>query len=104
MLLIHQQTKLYDVRSSLKYISCSLLQTFDSECPGINPAYKSQVIQMWPAFGDKQHIVKSYAIMTQVAECLSLLLQLVADLVLEVTVIHGNRDIVLLTQSFNCFG
>lgn len=82
MLLIHPQTMLYDMRSSLKYNSCSSPQTFDSECPRINSAYKSQVILMWLAFGNQQYTAVIYTIMTKVTECLLLLMQLVADLFL----------------------
>lgn len=41
-----------------------------------------------------------YIIITKVDESLLLFMQ-VADLLLEVIRIHGNTDIVLLTQSFN---
>lgn len=105
MLLIHQQTKLGDMRSSLTYNSWPHpTHTFDSmswdksslQIPGdsdvasiLEPTIYSKVI---------------YTIITRVAECLSLLKRLIADLLLEVIRIHGNTDTVLVTQSFNCFG
>lgn len=42
--------------------------------------------------------------MTKVAECLSFLMQLLSDLFLDIVMIYGNKDTVLVTLLFNCSG
>lgn len=90
VLLIHGQTKLSDMRSSLKQNSCAPTQTFD---------WDKLSLQRFPGDPDVASIWKQtiyskviYTILTKVAERLSLLMQLVSHLFLEVIIIYGDID------------